>query len=57
MLEDKYKALIACFGIGSITAIELFNIAFLGMDGVVASAIVASIAGIVGIALGKLGKG
>jgi len=56
-LEDKFKALIACFGIGSITVIEVFNIAVLGIDGVVASAIVASIAGIVGVAIGaKIGK-
>ncbi len=57
-MEDKYKALIACFGIGSITAIEIVNIIFIGMDGAIASAIVASIAGIVGVAIGaKLGKG
>lgn len=56
-MEDKYKALIACFGMGCATVIELFNLAFVGVDGTIASAVVASIAGIVGVALGKLGKG
>jgi len=54
-LQDKYKALIACFGIGSIAAIEIVNLTVTGMNGTVAAAIVASIAGIVGVAIGKLG--
>ena len=53
-MEDKYKALIACFGMGCATAIELFNLAFIGVNGTVASAFIGAIAGIVGIALGKL---
>jgi len=56
MLEDKYKALIACFGIGSVTVIEVTNLMVTGLDGTIAAAIVASIAGIVGVAIGKLGS-
>lgn len=55
-MEDKYKALIACFGIGSVTVIEVVNLAVTGLDGTVAAAIVASITGIVGVAIGKLGS-
>lgn len=57
-MEDKFKALIACFGIGSVTVIEVVNLTVTGMNGTVASAIVAAIAGIVGVAIGaKIGKG
>ena len=55
-MEDKYKALIACFGIGCITVIEVTNLMVTGLDGTVAAAIVASIAGVIGVAIGKLGK-
>lgn len=55
-MEDKFKALIACFGIGSVTVIEVTNLIITGLDGTVAAAIVASITGIVGVAIGKLGS-
>ena len=57
LVEDKYKALIACFGMACATVIELFNLAYVGLDGTIASAFIGVIASIVGIAIGKMGKG
>ena len=54
-MEDKYKALIACFGMGCVTSIELVNLVFVGIDGTIAGAFIAAIAGIIGVVLGKLG--
>jgi len=55
-MQDKYKALIACFGMGCATTIEVVNLIYVGLDGTIASAFIGAIAGIVGVALGKLGK-
>lgn len=55
-MEDKYKALIACFGMGCATVIEVVNLVYVGIDGAIATAFIGAIAGIVGVAIGKLGK-
>ena len=52
-MEDKYKALIACFGMGCATLIEVVNLVVVGLDGTIASAFVGAICTIVGLALGK----
>ena len=47
------KTVIVCVGIGSITALEIVNMIYCKVDGAVLSSIVAVIAGLVGLALGK----
>lgn len=55
-MDDKFKALVACFGIGSVTAIEVAMITQ-GINGVVATTIVGAITAIVGATIGaKLGS-
>lgn len=50
-MEDKYKALIACFGMGCATVIEVVNLVYVGIDGAIASAFLTVLGGIVGVAI------
>jgi len=55
-MEDKYKVVLGCFTIGCITILEAINIIYLGVDGSVLTGVVASIAGVVGILIGRKSK-
>lgn len=55
-MEDKYKALITCFGIGSIAFLEACAI-FNGINGTGLSTVVGAVAAIVGAVVGvKIGS-
>jgi len=55
-MKSLHKLILGLFTIGCITVLEAVNIIYLGVDGSVLTGVVASIAGIVGIVIGKKSK-
>jgi hypothetical protein len=55
-MEDRYKALMGCFGIGCLTVIECYAL-HKGIDSAMLAAVVGTIGTLVGLAFGVyLGK-
>jgi len=52
-MESKHKLILGLFTVGCITTLEVINLIYFRVDGGVLTAVVGSIAGIVGIVIGK----